>query len=90
MWSSDGQIIFYLGNGMMTEVTFVDGQRGIPRQLFEWNYTFGGGTDHYSVTEDGRFMALEEQPVDWPPTTINVVLNYYEELNRLVPTGGSQ
>ena len=61
-----------------------DFQAGTPEPLFEWTYTRGGGTDHYSVASDDRFMALEEQPVDWPPTKINVVLNYFEELKRLV------
>ena len=90
MWSSDGSELFYLSDRMMmaeaiqTEPEFEPGE---PQPLFEWTYTRGGGTFHYSVASDGRFMALEEQPVDWPPTKINVVLNYSQQIMRLVPTG---
>ncbi len=90
MWSHDGSELFYLGDRMMMAVaiqTEPEFDPGTPEPLFEWTYTRGGSTFHYSVARDGRFMALAEQPVEWPPTKINVVLNYFDELRRLVPGG---
>lgn len=60
-----------------------------PRQLFEGRYLgnprgFAGA--NYEVAADGqRFLMLK--PVEQAaPTQINVVLNWTEELKRLVPT----
>lgn len=39
----------------------------------------------YDVTPDGEFLMIERGESDSPPTQINVVLNWFEELKRLVP-----
>ncbi len=60
-----------------------------PRLLFEGNY---GGiwfdlTSGYDVTPDGqRFLMVKAKGESDSPTQINVVLNWFEELKRLVPT----
>ena len=59
---------------------------GTPQPLFPWNYTSGGGTDHYAVAEDGRFLMMSEAEQVWPPRKINVVLNWHEELTQRMPT----
>ncbi len=62
----------------------------IPEPLFECVYTFGGGIDHYSVADDGRFLMLKDEIAHaWPPT-VNVVLNWSEKLKQRVPTGRSR
>jgi serine/threonine-protein kinase len=92
-WSRDGRELFYRsGNKMIavaiaTEGGFVAGK---PRQLFEGNYitTLAGWVRaNYDVSPDGqRFLMLKR--VDQGrerPAQINVVLNWSEELKRLVP-----
>ena len=63
---------------------------GKPRQLFEGRYIRSGySVCNYHVSPDGqRFLMLK--PVEQEqaaPTQINLVLNWTEELKRLVPTG---
>jgi serine/threonine-protein kinase len=93
-WSRDGRELFYRsGNKMMavaiaTAAGFVAGK---PQPLFEGNYASGLAgwvRANYDVSPDGqRFLMIK--PVDQgrePLTQINVVLNWSEELKRLVPT----
>ena len=60
---------------------------GKPRMLFEGPYVLSGGYPFYDVSSDSqRFLMLK--PVEYQtaaPTQINVVLNWFEELKRLVP-----
>jgi serine/threonine-protein kinase len=61
---------------------------GRPRLLFEGPYEAVVFTRNYDVTPDGqRFLMVKpvEHPAQ-PVTHINVVLNWLEELERLVPT----
>ena len=58
--------------------------------LFEGRYRPTGGTlPDYDVSPDGqRFLMLKPvQQEQAESTQINVVLNWTEELKRLVPTG---
>jgi eukaryotic-like serine/threonine-protein kinase len=93
-WNPRGGELFYRsGNRMMaatisTEHGFAVGK---PRELFEGDYltTFGGyARANYDVSPDGqRFLMLKPVQAQAPITEINVVLNWSEELNRLVPSG---
>jgi len=59
--------------------------QGKPELLFEGRYGSLGARADYDVTPDGeRFLMIKDsyQQV----TQINVVLNWFEELKRLVPT----
>jgi len=62
---------------------------GKPRTLFEGRYApTPATTPNYDVSLDGqRFLMLKpnEQEAS-APTQINVVLNWFEELKRRVPT----
>ncbi len=61
---------------------------GTLRQLFEGPYrrTPTESTAHYDVSADGqRFLMIKEEQQE-AGTQINVVLNWFEELKRLVPT----
>ena len=90
-WAPNGRELFYrneLGDRMMavditTEPTF---GAGTPRLLFEGVYTrSAGGSAFYDVTPDGqRFVMVQAQ--QGAGAQINVVLNWFEELKRLVPT----
>ena len=88
LWSRNGKEIFYrAGNKMMV----VDVSRGVgltlspPRQLFEQRYVFQNvSVANYDVGADGqRFVMIKD---DAGSGRLNVVLNWTEELKRLVPT----
>ncbi len=64
-------------------------QRGEPRLLFERRFTVGTGgmNQQYDVSPDGqRFLMPILEEGQMAVTRINVVLNWFEELKRLVPT----
>ncbi len=91
-WAANGREIFYRnesGDQMMvvditTEPTF---RAGTPRLLFEGSYQGGAiGSAFYDVTPDGqRFVMVQAQQLG-TGAHINVVINWFEELKRLVPT----
>jgi len=41
----------------------------------------------FDVAADGRFLIVEREREPAAPRNINVILNWFEELKRLVPTG---
>jgi hypothetical protein len=57
-----------------------------PRVLFEQRYAFGSAQTipNYDVSPDGqRFVMVKD---DSASGRLNIVLNWFEELKRLVPT----
>jgi serine/threonine-protein kinase len=89
VWSRDGRELFYLnGDAMMaveirTSPTFTAGS---PRKLFEGRYVAGpNGVSSYDVSADGRFLRVQPMHPDPPTDQIQVTLNWFEELKRLVP-----
>jgi serine/threonine-protein kinase len=92
-WSPDGREIYYRRQrGEQVMVVSFDPQGpsprlGQPRLLFEGRYRPGNYYGRrYDLAPDGeRFlMVLEGEPPP-PQTRYNVVLNWFEELKRLVP-----
>jgi serine/threonine-protein kinase len=86
VWGPNGQELFYRnGEAMMvvniqTEPTFTAGS---PVVLFTGRYT-STLVVNYDISPDGqRFLMIKEEE---GPGQINVVLNWFEELKRLVPT----
>ncbi|MEE8326649.1 MAG: protein kinase [candidate division NC10 bacterium] len=92
-WSGKGDELFYR-SGDSTQMMVVpvetepEFQAGTPQVLFEGQYRSDQGDAHYDVTPDGqRFLMIKESSGDSgesPPELI-VVLNWFEELKRLVP-----
>ena len=85
MWNRNGRELFYRnGDALMAvTVTATDEIRlGKPRRLFERRFLH-----RFDVTPDGqRFvMVIPNESAPPPPTQLNLVLNWDEELNRLVP-----
>ena len=73
-----------------TEPTFNPGN---PEVLFEaahYRFATVGRDRPWDVAGDGRFLmiknAAQDDTVEAQPPQINVVLNWFEELQRLVPT----
>ena len=90
VWAPSGRELFYRnGNQMMavditTEPTFT---HGTPQLLFEGEYFSYGPRAVYDVAPDGqRFLMIKEGEQGSTVTQLNVVLNWFEELKRLVPT----
>ena len=93
LWSPDGSELFYRGpRGMMavpvdTEPTF---SAGDPEVLFEQQYSYFRQDRTYDVAPDGRFLMIKEGATtddgSAPTAQITVVLNWFEELQRLVPS----
>jgi Tol biopolymer transport system component len=92
VWNPNGRELFYRsGNKMMavettTQPTFSAGK---PKVLFAGPYQPTPILNaNYDVSPDGqRFLMLKpSDPAEAVPTQINVVLNWFEELKRRVPT----
>jgi len=87
IWSQSGDELFYrnglrwMSSVITTEPEFKWEE---PQELFRGNYVNVRGHS-YDVAPDGRFLLLQsEQPLTI--TKLHVVLNWFEELKRLVPT----
>jgi len=64
--------------------TDVESTAAQPTLLFEGRYTTNRLSTNYDISRDGqKFLMIESGD---PPVQINVVLNWFEELKRLVPT----
>ena len=94
LWSRDGRELFFtsLDNRQLFAAAMHAGTTlvaGRPQVLFELAMFSGLGTRHYDVAPDGRFVIIQksattEAGVHTAPNVI-LVLNWFEELKRLMP-----
>jgi Tol biopolymer transport system component len=92
IWSRDGRKLFFRGEGKIQEITF---QPGSPpsvsglRSLFDDHFENPQAGTHtgYDVFPDGRFLMIQSE--NKPDTSVEliVVVNWMEELKRLVRSG---
>jgi serine/threonine-protein kinase len=89
VWSRDGNELVYrngvkiLSARVVPDVTL---RVEAPQALFEGGFD-PGSERAYDVSPDGRFVMIENEPNDdTTSASIVVVLNWTEELKRLVPT----
>jgi serine/threonine protein kinase len=93
LWDPHSNKLYYRNGDEMWMVTYESDTEFKPAQpefLFDRHF-FGGlaaGQKTYSVARDGRFLMIQEDLA--PGTQINIVLNWFEELKRLVPPGKNQ
>ncbi len=96
-WSRDGKKLYYVAPGQkMMEVAFDEVRGnfvGQPKIVFAGNDWFNE-IPNYDVTQDGRLLTIlnGDLPAGTAPAKpddakINIVLNWFEELKRLAPTG---
>ena len=92
LWSPDGKELFYRHGNTVLAVDIGAAssfEPGIPRPLFDGNYLvppMSQSTREYDISRDGKqFLMVRREPSSIP-TRINVVFNWLEELERLVPT----
>jgi hypothetical protein len=64
---------------------------GLPRALFDGRYirTDTGGAG-YDVAADGRFLMVQPVAPEAPAVQINLVVNWFEDLNRRFASGRPQ
>jgi eukaryotic-like serine/threonine-protein kinase len=91
-WNPNGRELFYRSGDKMMAVDIATQPglaAGTPRMLFEGRYEPAPfPIDNYDVSPDGqRFLMLKPSEQQSAPTQINVVLNWFEELKRRVPSG---
>ncbi|HUP41492.1 MAG TPA: protein kinase [Vicinamibacterales bacterium] len=97
VWSRAGRELFYrsLAGAVMSVAVQADEsfRAGSPAKLFEGKY-FNGSTGNlartYDVSADGkRFVMIKDQPstASSVSPSLVVVLNWFDEVERLVPTG---
>ena len=88
VWSVDGRELFYRDGDQMMAVSLTTAETlipGTPQPLFVGNYASDLLYD-YDVSSDGqRFLMIQENEETTRPR-FHVVLNWFEELERLVPT----
>jgi len=89
-WSGNGRELFYRNGDKMMAVDIhaeAEFSASKPKLLFEGRFAIdplGGDATNYDVTADGeRFVMIRE---DERARKFHVVVNWYDELNRLVPT----
>jgi serine/threonine-protein kinase len=91
VWSRDGRELFYRNGNVLMAVpitlqpTFA---AGVPRPLFRNAFEPSGtNSSGYDVSPDGRrFLVIQPTEPEQPATQVSVVINWFEELRRLVPT----
>ena len=84
VWGPEGRELFYLEGDKMMAVKIETEPRfrfQPPELLFEGDYYHANPS--YDIGPDGRFLMIKL--TEEPRSQINVVLNWFEELKRLVP-----
>ena len=85
LWSSRGDELFYRNGQEWMVVAMRNGSPlpaiGEPQVLFQGEYLNVPGRS-YDVMPDGQSFILIRRTPDPPPTRLNVVLNWFEELRR--------
>jgi Tol biopolymer transport system component len=90
VWSRDGRELFYRNGDKMMTATIQTAPTlivGKPRMLFEQHFEKSGFPfePNYDVSPDGkRFLFVVPSEGESAPAQINVVLNWSEELRRLI------
>ncbi len=91
VWARNGRELFYRNGDKMMVVEVTTQPKfapGSPKALFEGQFfSAGDGNTMYDVAPDGqRFVMIKDSVEQREGGQINVVLNWFEELKRLVPT----
>ncbi|NIS83409.1 MAG: protein kinase, partial [Anaerolineales bacterium] len=85
-WSRDGKELFYRGGRGSPKMIAATIETEPEFRVIEYKELFETNYRDYDVAPDGRFLIIQE-PQEPTPLGINIVLNWFEELKRLVPPG---
>jgi hypothetical protein len=84
------ELYFWQGKTLMAAALSAENKFSVPRELFKGDDFVGVGTNWpvYAVGKDGRFLMIRdvESSSQQPDQKINIIVNWFEELKRLVPT----
>ncbi len=92
VWAPNGEELFYInGNKMMAMKisTAPKFEVSSPRQLFVSESLSSGANPsipNYDISSDGYYFVIIRSEQEKDPTRIHVILNWFDELKRLVPT----
>ncbi len=91
VWAPDSRELFYRDGDKMMAVTIgneLELSVETPRLLFEGRFLPGPpwAPRNYDISPDGQRFLMIQREQDLVPTEIIVILNWFEELKRLVPT----
>lgn len=90
LWSRDGRELFYRNGTRLMSATIrpgVEFDNDPPKVVFVEGEWINLGGYSYDRLPDGSFVMIRGGD-EGRPTTLNVVLNWHEELKRLVPVNG--
>jgi eukaryotic-like serine/threonine-protein kinase len=90
-WSPDGRELFYAQDDSLMRVavdTRAGFRAGVPERQLTGNYVWAR-PNNVDLTRDGTRFVMIRRPGDaMPVPTLKVVLDWWQELNRLVPASG--
>ena len=90
VWSRDGRELFYRNGTELMVVSVEAGASGLrlgtPRSLFRGYDVQAAGTQNYDVSSDGQLFVMVQSDETLTPSQINITLNWFDELQRLVPS----
>jgi hypothetical protein len=93
VWSRSGDRLFFRQGRLLMAAPIVSRPRlevGTPEVVFDGGWELAQDTTtsyvtvNYDALPDGRFLMVRSDPAALQ-TRINVIFNWFEELNRLVP-----
>jgi serine/threonine-protein kinase len=88
VWSRDGRELFFARGDTLFTVPVTLGaafKSGAARRLFSGPYDFDVVYLNYDVAPDGQHFVMPRSRVDAAPRQLELVLNWFDELNRLAP-----
>ena len=89
VWAPSGVELFYRNANQMlaVEIETEEGLRASrPRALFEKEFEFSRNNQNYDVSLDGQRFVMVQTPDSTERGQLEIVFNWFEELERLVPT----
>ncbi|HEX6162006.1 MAG TPA: hypothetical protein VFZ31_01485, partial [Vicinamibacterales bacterium] len=88
LWSRDGRELFFARGDTLFVVPVTPGaafKSGAARRLFSGPYGFDDVYLNYDIAPDGQHFVMPRSRVDAAPRQLELVLNWFDELNRLAP-----
>jgi eukaryotic-like serine/threonine-protein kinase len=88
VWSADGRELFFTNGNALYAAAVTLGEEfrgGAPRRLFSGPYAFGELPMNYDAAPDGQHFVVPRSRTEPAPRQLELVLNWFEEVQRLVP-----
>jgi serine/threonine-protein kinase len=85
-WSRDGTEILYLADKGLMKVPVTPARGGAPPSFGQPSLTLPlEGINSFDLSPDGKTIAIQRVPIEKAAREIHVVVNWFDELRRLVP-----